>query len=561
MTAQLVSDTADGFTARIDTLPSRAARPAPAGQGAATALPPLAAGPARRTTCSPAPTPRSRRCRATSSTPRSTPRSTRRLRPARRAGVMRTAPSPRSPRCWWCAAASRSRCPARARTITQVAEDATVPGVHRRPATTSPGCRTERVDALLTATPVGNVADALARTQLERALARLPGLAAHLDATGRAVAAALVAEHRAVRTRQQNRAAARSPPDSCRHRTCSASTCSCPRRAADDRARRVQGGPRRRHRAAPRSPARAPPSCACPARRAADYQLPPGMAVNAAIARAWEAMLAAHQQWQRALGRLPDNDPAVKLTRDKWLLPLLVRAGLGPPRGDQRRPRRPAGPRRDHRGALPGLPPRLLARHRQPDRLGAAAPRRRQRRPGHQDRVGDRPRAAVDAAGLPQPRRTRAVGHRVQRPPAAAAARRLHPDPPVVHRVRPRRHLHQPALRRLPAAVPHRPRQPLRPPPRRQREEGGIRRRRGRRHRDRQPRQSPTAGWSAGAPPPSRTARGRCSPCSTASPPRCSTWAPGSSPTPTTPRCAKPWPRPRLPTSTCTARCCASPTG
>ena len=84
-------------------------------------------------------------------------------------------------------------------TITQVAEDAqflafTVDG---EDITWLP---TERVDALLTATPVGNVADALARAQLERALARLPGLAAHLDATGRAVAAALVADHRAVRT-------------------------------------------------------------------------------------------------------------------------------------------------------------------------------------------------------------------------------------------------------------------------------------------------------------------------------------------------------------------------
>lgn len=68
-----------------------------------------------------------------------------------------------------------------------------------------------------------------------------------------------------------------------------------------------------------------------PGQRAADYQLPPGMAVNAAIARAWDAMLAAHQQWQRALGRLPDNDPAVKLTRDKWLLPLLYELGWGHP--------------------------------------------------------------------------------------------------------------------------------------------------------------------------------------------------------------------------------------
>ena len=68
-----------------------------------------------------------------------------------------------------------------------------------------------------------------------------------------------------------------------------------------------------------------------PGQHATDYQLPPGMAVNAAIARAWEAMLAAHQQWQQALGRLPDADPAVKLTREKWLVPLLDELGWGHP--------------------------------------------------------------------------------------------------------------------------------------------------------------------------------------------------------------------------------------
>jgi hypothetical protein len=68
-----------------------------------------------------------------------------------------------------------------------------------------------------------------------------------------------------------------------------------------------------------------------PGQHAADYQLPPGMPVNAAIARAWEAMLAAHQQWQQTLGRLPGDDPAVKLTRDKWLLPLLDELGWGHP--------------------------------------------------------------------------------------------------------------------------------------------------------------------------------------------------------------------------------------
>ncbi|ORV21096.1 restriction endonuclease [Mycolicibacterium conceptionense] len=68
-----------------------------------------------------------------------------------------------------------------------------------------------------------------------------------------------------------------------------------------------------------------------PGQTAEAYQLPPGMAVNGAIARAWEAMLAAHRAWRTALDRLPDGDAATKLTRDKWLLPLLYELGWGRP--------------------------------------------------------------------------------------------------------------------------------------------------------------------------------------------------------------------------------------
>jgi hypothetical protein len=68
-----------------------------------------------------------------------------------------------------------------------------------------------------------------------------------------------------------------------------------------------------------------------PGQTADTYNLPPGMTVNGAIARAWEAMLAAHGQWRTALDRLPENDAATKLTRDKWLLPLLYELGWGRP--------------------------------------------------------------------------------------------------------------------------------------------------------------------------------------------------------------------------------------
>jgi hypothetical protein len=66
-----------------------------------------------------------------------------------------------------------------------------------------------------------------------------------------------------------------------------------------------------------------------PGQTVSDYQLPPGMAVNAAIARAWDAMLAAHREWHKALEKLPPDDPATKITREKWLLPLLYELGWG----------------------------------------------------------------------------------------------------------------------------------------------------------------------------------------------------------------------------------------
>ncbi|MEN4422113.1 DNA methyltransferase [Mycobacteroides chelonae] len=68
-----------------------------------------------------------------------------------------------------------------------------------------------------------------------------------------------------------------------------------------------------------------------PGQTAEAYQLSPGMAVNGAIARAWEAMLAAHRAWRTALERLPEGDAATKHTRDKWLLPLLYELGWGRP--------------------------------------------------------------------------------------------------------------------------------------------------------------------------------------------------------------------------------------
>lgn len=66
-----------------------------------------------------------------------------------------------------------------------------------------------------------------------------------------------------------------------------------------------------------------------PGQSAADYQLPPGMTVNAATAQAWDTLLAAHREWHKALDKLPPGDAATKVTRDKWLLHLLYQLGWG----------------------------------------------------------------------------------------------------------------------------------------------------------------------------------------------------------------------------------------
>ena len=73
-----------------------------------------------------------------------------------------------------------------------------------------------------------------------------------------------------------------------------------------------------------------------PGQGPADYRLMPGMTVNAAAARAWEACLGAYRAWRAALDRLPDGDPALGITRNEWLLPLLYELGYGRPEVQRR---------------------------------------------------------------------------------------------------------------------------------------------------------------------------------------------------------------------------------
>jgi superfamily II DNA or RNA helicase len=121
------------------------------------------------------------------------------LRPARRAGVMRSAAVNQVTTLLVVRFRLEITLPGSRATITQVAEDA------QFLAFTTTGddlawLTTEQVDALLTVAATGNVADTLARTQLDRALGRLDVVGDHLQAIGVERADAIVADHRAVRS-------------------------------------------------------------------------------------------------------------------------------------------------------------------------------------------------------------------------------------------------------------------------------------------------------------------------------------------------------------------------
>jgi N-6 DNA Methylase len=68
-----------------------------------------------------------------------------------------------------------------------------------------------------------------------------------------------------------------------------------------------------------------------------DYHLPSGESPREAANRAWSYLIGVWSAYQQALARLPDGDPAVGLTRERWLMVLLRELGYG------RVPTTPAG--------------------------------------------------------------------------------------------------------------------------------------------------------------------------------------------------------------------------
>lgn len=119
-------------------------------------------------------------------------------RPARRAGVMRTHGVDKVTTLLMVRHRLEISIPGSAGAITQVAEEASFLAF-----TGSGDALTwlpqSEVNELLSLAPSGNVDEALARDQLNRALDRLPALGKHLTATGKDAAKSLVTEHQAVR--------------------------------------------------------------------------------------------------------------------------------------------------------------------------------------------------------------------------------------------------------------------------------------------------------------------------------------------------------------------------
>lgn len=60
-----------------------------------------------------------------------------------------------------------------------------------------------------------------------------------------------------------------------------------------------------------------------------DYHLAPGERLGEAINRSWTRLLGAWRSFDEARHGLPDGDPATRLTRERWLHPLLDELGYG----------------------------------------------------------------------------------------------------------------------------------------------------------------------------------------------------------------------------------------
>ncbi|WP_331717030.1 helicase-related protein [Rhodococcus qingshengii] len=192
-----LSETADGFSARIDTLPPAVREQLPPSKNPILQFHrsfPVPAGDHVLSRTDPTVESIARYVLDAALDPELPPTQ----RPARRAGVIRTTSVEKVTTLLVVRFRLELIIPGAKTTITQVAEDAQFLAFTTSGDTLS-WLEESAVEDLLAARPTGNVADELARTQLDRILGRLDGTVDHLTSRGEAIAAAAVADHRKVR--------------------------------------------------------------------------------------------------------------------------------------------------------------------------------------------------------------------------------------------------------------------------------------------------------------------------------------------------------------------------
>ncbi|ORM37130.1 helicase-related protein [Williamsia sp. 1135] len=192
-----LSETADGFAARIDTLPPAVREQLPPSKNPILQFHrsfPVPAGDHVLSRTDPTVESIARYVLDAALDPELPPTQ----RPARRAGVIRTTSVEKVTTLLVVRFRLELIIPGAKTTITQVAEDAQFLAFTASVGTLS-WLEESAVEDLLAARPTGNVADELARTQLDRILGRLDGTVDHLTSRGEALAAAAVADHRKVR--------------------------------------------------------------------------------------------------------------------------------------------------------------------------------------------------------------------------------------------------------------------------------------------------------------------------------------------------------------------------
>jgi superfamily II DNA or RNA helicase len=193
-----ISDTGDGFTAIVDTLPAAVRDQLPATKSGRLHFHqslPVPTGHSVLTRTDATVDALSRYVLDAALDSRLDPAA----RPARRAGVMRTRAVSKVTTLLTVRHRLEITLPGAVTTVTQVAEEASFVAFSASGDNVTWLPQAE-VDKLLSLAPSGNVDDALARTQLGRALGRLSAFAKYLTTTGKDAAQELVSEHQAVRS-------------------------------------------------------------------------------------------------------------------------------------------------------------------------------------------------------------------------------------------------------------------------------------------------------------------------------------------------------------------------